>query len=205
MLFSALLLTLAAVPTPAELFPVTLDSTWLYQRQSNIDKKSVSYGVSVSKKVDVGGKPAWEMALSDAKFGAKTIYRVDETGVYIVADGAPPETVNPPQPVLIAPVSPGKTWKWSGNLPGQRVPTPCKLDAKVLPNEHLTVMGKDMECVKVETKMKAGKGKREIKVTRTSWYVPGIGLVQATTRYEVEKDAVISVDTLTAFAAGGTH
>jgi len=195
-----LILAAQTFPSISELFPVADGLTWLYSKQSNLSTEPSSYGVSVSGKTEANGIVTWELSTSDSKRGSKTLYRVDSTGVFITATGAPPEVLTQPIPVLIGPLKAGKKWSYKGPVGGQSGSEPGEFTSNVQGMENLLVMGNQVNCVKIETKTTLGKGKQAIKVTRVSWYAPGIGLVREATNYQHEKSSISETVSLTKFS-----
>lgn len=191
---------LQAVPSVKQLFPVDLDTTWMYEKQTDLGMQPSTYAITVTGKSELKGVAVWEFSTSDAKRGAKTLFRVSDDGVYIVATGSPMVSLDPPIPVLVGPLAKGKRWSYKGSVGVMGGAEVGKTDSQVLGMEKLSVLGKEVDCVKVESKSGIGRGKAEIKVTRHSWYAYGIGLVREITSYVHGKQRVTDSVTLTRFA-----
>ncbi len=189
-----------APPSPSDLFPLEPGTSWLYEKRSNITSSAVGYGLEVSGQTEIDGSPAWAVTTSDADKGGRSLYRVDAKGVYLVAVGNPPTVLSPPMPLLVAPLKAGTKWSWRGELPLPQGSIACKLEARVVGTERLLVIGKQEECVKVETKSQLGTGKSAIAVVRTSWYASGIGLVKEQTEYRDGKDKLTETVLLTRYS-----
>ncbi|MEP0765256.1 MAG: hypothetical protein HRF45_01770 [Fimbriimonadia bacterium] len=200
MLVTAAALQAGASPSPADLFPLTTGTSWLYEKRSNIASTVVGYGLEVVGQTELDGKPAWEVVTTDADKGGRSLYRADAKGVYLVAVGSPPTLLSPPMPLLIGPVKAGTKWSWSGEMPLSQGSIACKMEARVQGTERLLVLGKQEDCVKVETKSQLGSGKATISVVRTSWYAPGIGLVKEQTEYRDGKDRLTETVVLTRYS-----
>ena len=200
MLVTTVALQASAPPSPSDLFPLKPGTSWLYEKRSNIAASAVGYGLEVVGKADIDGAVAWEVTTTDADKGGRTLYRADAKGVYLVAIGSPPMLLTPPMPLLVAPVNAGTKWSWSGEMPLPQGSIACKLEARVVGTERLLVLGKQEECVKVETKSQLGSGRAAIAVVRTSWYAPAIGLVKEQTEYRDGKDKLTETVVLTRYS-----
>lgn len=200
LLVSTVAFQASAPPSPADLFPLKTGTTWLYEKRSNIGSSVVGYGLEVTGSTELDGEPAWEVVTTDADKGGRSLYRADAKGVYLVAVGNPPTLLSPPMPLLVGPIKAGTKWSWSGEMPLPQGSIACKLEARVQGTERLLVLGKQEDCVRVETKSQLGSGKSAITVVRTSWYASGIGLVKERTEYRDGKDKLTETVVLTRYS-----
>ncbi len=191
----------AEIPTPAELFPAAVQMAWLYEKDSSFGGLATGYGLTVTRRIDIAKGTALEVSTSDAAKGAKTVYQIDDKGVYMLSSGPGQQKLSSPMPLLVAPLKPGQKWSWKGTLPVQDGLSQGSMEAKVVGWEQLTVLGKEIDCLKIESKSKIGSGKAEIKVSRTSWYAPGIGLVKEHSDYNFGKQKLSENINLTQFSA----
>lgn len=76
----------------------------------------------------------------------------------------------PPQPVIHYPLTPGKSWRWSG----KQGKTTTELNSTVEKFETIETMGKSFKCAKVVTTSQ----KKNVGYANSRWYCKGVGMVK---------------------------
>jgi hypothetical protein len=180
----------AIKPPPPDYFPLKQDYWWKYQTESSTGQSGYTMKVvAVEKKDD--GTVIYDMHTEPASGGSYAFdewYTKPKGWVHALrfrfGASADPVDYNPSRKYLENPLLVGHEWNWTGS----KGKTEATEENKVEPAEDVDVPAGKFKAIKVTTKISQGGAT----VTKTYWYAPWVGLVQAST----ESGGVLSTNKL---------
>lgn len=188
------------VTSGADLFPLTVGKTWVYEAETEMTDPEFEKGLtlSVDRKIDFEGKPTWVRRSAD---GAEYYIQKDATGIYRVASRTDLEeeaTLDPrPRYILKTPLQIGS--HWDGGLTVPYLIRRLNEFPKDLKHSHKAPMVYRVESLNEEVEVPYGKysgcalivgeatvkiftdpinGFNDVPLVSHEWYCPKVGLVK---------------------------
>lgn len=191
-----------------DLFPLVVGNQWVYNMEFSVEATNqqpqqgqgdLTFRVSSVVNEPDGSKKATIDILTAGKLNERQVWRTNKKGLFQITTGqiANQVTYTPAQPAILFPVTPGKTFTWSGSgaYPGGGKGTSNSRGVILGSREVDTDMGR-MSAIAVEsdqswTTDKGVKGR----AASTIWFAPQVGIVRF--RQEIAAGNVTAVQKLT--------
>jgi hypothetical protein len=178
-LFLAAALLLAAVSARADqLLPTGEGTSWEYDSTETLTGAPPAHSVVTVRagKELVDGKEVAKLETISNNVVSKTeLVSVDEKGVVCLARGGKDGKIaklNPPEPIIAAPLKIGSTWETEGEAAGMKM----HQRFTVLAEESVTVPAGKFRAFHLQC-----KDSSLMSITLDRWFVPGTGFVKETT------------------------
>jgi hypothetical protein len=175
----AVALLLAAIPLRAEpLLPTAEGTSWEYDSMETLTGAAPVRSVITvrsSKQVLDGTEVVKLETLSSNVVSKTELVSVDENGIACLARSGKDGKItklNPPQPIIAAPLNVGSAWELEGEAAGMKM----RQRFTVLAEENVTVPAGNFQAFHLHCE---DSSLLSIKLDR--WFVPGIGFVKETT------------------------
>lgn len=188
--------------------PLEVGNTWVYSIEwqgmstsgSGSNAEDVTWKVVKVEPVEGGKQATIEMSGRDG-IRDRQLWRVTSKGVYQLSAGLKnPVTFNPPQPMVLFPADPKRTFEWKGQmmLPNNKM-GPATIKSTILEPIVVDTGSKPMTAIPVNSKFDYGK---EGVGESDAYIAPNVGLVRYVIRIATPKMRVVQVLLLKSFKSG---
>jgi hypothetical protein len=184
--------TAGAKPKPApNYFPLRVNDWWRYRATQASGGSSELLLTVVSEQRERDGSTRGCVEVSSPSPLIRDCYSKTSSAVLLreqeYLGGGGKISLEPPRPLLKLPIRPGATWSWSGTA---RANVRVEESSQVVGSEKIEVPAGRFQTLKVVTRIEQGG----VSVTKTSWYAPGVGLVQQATQSSGVDSETVLVD-----------
>ncbi len=174
------------------LFPTGQGSKWVYSGTAG--KSPIETTAEITSSKTVCGVTTvvvrWDMAGKETQ---TETYLVSATGVRRARSGrAGANKIDPPIPVIVYPMTVGKSWKWKGSITlgtGEQAPkTDGSADLRVAAKEKVRTGPGEFTAFKVDLSLTISAGNQSQNIPNSYWFAPGKGLIKQSSDIKIGAD-----------------
>jgi hypothetical protein len=160
------------------IFPAGTGSKWTYSGSAN--KQPLTMDAVVKSSKTAGGKTtavfSWTM---NGRPVQEETYIITAAGVSRAKSGpSGAMTINPPIPIVMNPLTVGKSWNWKGKLTAGTQIIEGSSTLKVAARETIKSAAGTFNAFRVDMVLNITAQGQNLKIPNSYWFAPGAGLVR---------------------------
>ena len=163
----------------ASLMPLAKGNQWTYTVEDTVatqGKQGSGTGLYVYRVVDVkktaeGTEATMELEVK-GKVSSRQKFLVKADGLYETAAGMDLKAITPPQPVILFPPTPGRTFNWSGAGVINAKPATQKVDYTTRAPQEVDTDAGPFAAICIDEAASVSDGKLTYTSNTQSWYAP---------------------------------